>query len=285
MLIWSIKSRRLRKLTDIDANSSLFCVIGNPVSHSLSPLIHNLAFKLTNFNGVYVAFNVEDIKSAIVGIRSLNIKGVSVTIPHKIEVMKHLDFIDDTAKEIGAVNTIVNDNGTLKGYNTDCDGAIKALRSKTNIKNKKVLIYGAGGSARAIGYGIVKASGKLTIANRSADKGKSLAEFLGCDFKSLDEVVPSDNEIIINTTSLGMTPNVDSSPVSASELHSDQIVMDIVYNPIKTKLLEYAESKGCKTVNGVEMFVNQAVLQFESWTGITGPYSEMKNKVLNELKR
>ncbi|MCP3923955.1 MAG: shikimate dehydrogenase [Desulfobacterales bacterium] len=269
----------------MDSNTSLFCVIGNPVAHSLSPLIHNLAFKVTKFNGAYVAFKVEDIKTSIEGIRALGIKGASITIPHKLEVMNSLDYIDKTAEDIGAVNTIINENGVLKGLNTDCDGAIKALKIKTEIKDKKILIFGSGGSARAIGYGINKSSGDLTITNRTTQKGVDLANFLSCEFTGLDKINVSDFDILINTTSLGMHPNVDSSPIDLNSLHSKQVVMDIVYNPLKTKLLKDAEKKGCITVNGIEMFVNQAVLQFEAWTGLKGPYIEMKNAVLEELTK
>lgn len=169
----------------IDADTSLFAVLGNPVSHSLSPVMHNRAFSDIGFNGVYLALRVQDIGVAVSGVRALDIKGASITIPHKVSVMEFLDQLDDTAQRIGAVNTIDNRQGILIGYNSDSIGAIKALTEKTTIKKKDVLIIGAGGAARAIGFGIISEGGRVTVSNRSTAKGETLAKDLGADFQPL----------------------------------------------------------------------------------------------------
>ena len=151
----------------IDADTSLFGLIGNPVAHSLSPRMHNQALAATGYNGVYLAFRVTDPRAAIKGIAALNFKGISVTLPHKVAVMDYLDEVNETAAQIGAVNTIVNSRGRLIGYNTDCPGALEALRTRTSIRDKSVAIIGAGGAARAIGFGLVNAGAQVTILNRT----------------------------------------------------------------------------------------------------------------------
>ena len=267
----------------VDTKTLLYAVIGNPVSHSLSPLMHNTAFKHIDYNGVYLAFNVKDIASAIRGIKSLGIKGVSVTIPHKQTVMEHLDDIDEKAIKIGAVNTIINKEETLVGYNSDCLGAINALKEKTSIQGKKVVIIGAGGAARAIGFGILAEGGDLIILNKFKDEGELLANDLRVNYYPITDFEKLDCQILINATPLGMTPNVETTPVKSESLHKDMIVMDIVYNPLKTKLLKEAESKGCTTVDGVSMFIYQGAFQFELWTGQQAPVDLMRTVVLNNL--
>jgi len=270
-------------LRPIDTKTLLYAVIGDPVFHSLSPLMHNTAFKSIDYNGVYLAFNVKDITSAISGIKSFGIKGVSVTIPHKQTVMKHLDDIDGKALNIGAVNTIINKEETLVGYNSDCLGAINALKEKTSIQGKKVVIIGAGGAARAIGFGILAEGGDLIILNKFKDEGELLAKDLGVNCYPITDFEKVDCHILINATPLGMTPNVETTPVKSEALHKDMIVMDIVYNPLKTRLLKEAEKKGCTTVDGVSMFVYQGAFQFELWTGQKAPVDLMKTVVLNKL--
>ena len=267
----------------IDTKTLLYAVIGDPVSHSLSPLMHNTAFKHIDYNGVYLAFNVKDIASAIRGIKSLGIKGVSVTIPHKQTVMEHLDDIDEKALNIGAVNTIINKEETLVGYNSDCLGAINALKEKTSIQGKKVVIIGAGGAARAIGFGILAEGGDLIILNKFKDEGELLANDLRVNYYPITDFEKLDCQILINATPLGMTPNVETTPVKSESLHKDMIVMDIVYNPLKTRLLKEAESKGCTTVDGVSMFIYQGAFQFELWTGQQAPVDLMRTVVLNNL--
>ncbi len=268
---------------NINAKTSLYCVLGNPVSHSLSPVMHNAGFSRTGYNGAYLAFNVDDITSAVTGIRALGIKGASVTIPHKVSVMAYLDKIDDQALKIGAVNTVVNKDGRLSGYNTDCLGAVNALREKTDIKNKEIIMIGAGGAARAIGFGILAEGGKLTILNILEDEGKNLAKDLDVEYYHLSEINRFGCEILINSTPVGMTPDVDNMPVEKDFLKKDMVVMDIVYNPLKTRLLKEAENLGCITVDGVSMFVYQGVAQFEMWTGKKAPVDLMRRVVLDTL--
>ncbi len=267
----------------ISTRTNVYCVIGKPVSHSLSPIMHNAAFEKIGYDGVYLAFEVEDISAAVGGIRSLGIRGVSVTIPHKVSVMSYLDEIDTTALKIGAVNTIVNRHGKLKGYNTDFQGALKALAEKSDIHGKRVLVLGAGGAARAIGFGINMEGGRLTISNRSLERGERLAEDLQASFCAPDVIERNSWDIIINTTSVGMTPETDRMPVPETILTPGQVVMDIVYNPLETLLLKTARDKGCATVDGAAMFVYQGACQFELWTAQSAPVSVMGQAVRGVL--
>ena len=262
----------------------IYAVFGDPIGHSLSPVMHNSALAHTGLDGFYLAFRVRDIAAAVEGVRGLGIRGVSVTIPHKVCVMQHLDQIDPLAAEIGAVNTIVNRQGTLHGYNSDCAGAVEAIKEKTAISGKDVAVIGAGGAARAIGFGVLKENGRLTVINRSRDRGESLANDLNCEFKPLSELKRLPYEIIVNSTSVGMTPNQDSTPVNTDLLEGGMTVMDMVYNPLKTRLLSEAQKKGCITVDGVAMFVHQGAVQFELWTKNKAPVDIMRKVVLEELQ-
>ncbi len=268
----------------IDTKTSLYGVIGDPVSHSLSPAMHNAAFNEIRYNGAYLAFHVTDLPSAVKGMRGLGVKGVSVTIPHKVTIMDLIDDIDDMALNIGAVNTLVNKDGRLCGYNTDCLGAISALEEKTDITDKQVVMVGAGGAGRAIGFGILAKGGKLTIANILEDEGTKLAQDLGVDYYHLSEFNKLDYDILINSTPVGMSPDVEKMPVAVEDLKENKVVMDIIYNPLKTRLQKEAEKKGCTTVDGVAMFVYQGVAQFEMWTGRKAPYELMRQIVLDNLK-
>jgi shikimate dehydrogenase len=268
---------------NINASTSLFCVIGNPISHSLSPVMHNSAFAHIGHNGVYLAFNVKEVSSAIAGIKGLGIKGVSVTIPHKLTVMEFLDEIDESAIKIGAVNTIVNRQGKLYGSNTDYLGATNALLEKTSIKDKNVIMIGAGGAARAIGYGILSEGGRLKIVNILEDEGKQLARDLDVEYYPLQDYKDYNCQILINATPIGMSPNIDEMPIKKEYLQKDMVVMDVVYNPLKTRLLKEAEDIGCITIGGVSMFVYQGVAQFELWTGKKAPVDVMRKTVLDAL--
>ncbi|UCD78212.1 MAG: shikimate dehydrogenase [Desulfobacterales bacterium] len=262
---------------------SIYGVFGDPVGHSLSPVMHNSAFAQTGLEGCYLAFQVKDIAAAVSGVRALGMPGVSITIPHKVSVMKYLDQVDAQAGEIGAVNTIVNRQGILYGYNSDCAGAIKALTEKTPINGKAVAVIGAGGGARAVAFGIKKEGGQLTILNRTKESGESLAADLECEFKPLSEVRRLPYDIIINATSAGMTPQVNNTPIDAGLLEGGAVVMDLVYNPLKTRLLNEAKKAGCTTIDGVSMFVHQGAVQFELWTGKGAPVDVMRKVVLEEL--
>jgi len=267
-----------------NAETQVYCVIGDPISHSLSPSMHNLAFADSGINGIFSAFRVTELKAAIDGVRSLGIKGVAVTLPHKQSVMALLDEIDEMAFRIGAVNTIVNRNGRLYGFNTDCRGAMTALLEGTSVAGKTVWLVGAGGAARALGFGVRAGGGKLTVVNRSINHGEMLATDLNADFVPLSEVRRIDCDILINATSLGMAPRDAVSPIAVELLHPDMVVMDLVYNPMRTRLLAAAEKKGCVTVDGMGMFVHQGAAQFELWTGRKAPVELMRQTVLKLLK-
>jgi shikimate dehydrogenase len=267
----------------IDSTTQLYAVIGDPVSHSLSPVMHNAAFGQSGHNGVYVALHVKDLPGAINGIRALNIHGCSVTIPHKVAVMEYLDQVDPMARRIGAVNTIVNQDGRLGGFNSDSPGAMAALLEKTPVANRQVAVIGAGGAARALAHGITTHGGQLTIVNRSPDKGERLAAEWDCNFCPLSNFTGGGFDILINTTSVGMTPHADQIPVSDTCLGPTKTVMDIVYNPLETRLMRAARDAGCTVVDGVAMFVHQGAFQFERWTGKKAPVQLMKKTVMEAL--
>jgi shikimate dehydrogenase len=255
----------------MDSMTKIYGIFGNPVQHSKSPVIHNIWFQRYNINAVYLAFKIDDISKGILAMKTLNIKGASITIPFKESVMKYLDWIDKEALNIGAVNTIVNKNGILLGYNTDYKAAIEPLKP-FGIKDKSVCIIGAGGAARAIAYGIHKEKGNLVIVNRNKERGKKLAQKYQANFVPMDEIDKMGNiktDIIINTTSIGMHPNIEDMAFPSRFLDANGVVMDIVYNPLKTKLLSQAQNKGCSIIDGLSMFVHQGAAQFKLWTDIT----------------
>lgn len=268
---------------EINTKTLLFGVIGSPISHSMSPAMHNAAFRASGINGVYLAFDVTDVEGTVRAVRALSIKGLSVTIPHKLAVMDHLDFIDPTAKDIGAVNTIVNRDGRLEGYNTDCSGAIRAILEKTDLKGKRVVLCGAGGAARAIAFGIKKEGADLVILNQIKEEGEKLASDTGSVFRPLDDFPEEGCDVLINSTPLGMSPNYDASPVKSSFLKPGMVVMDIVYNPIETRLLKDAKDAGCTVIDGTKMFIYQGAMQFELWTGLKAPVDVMTSVVLDKL--
>ena len=269
----------------IDAGTKLYGVIGNPVRHSLSPVIHNNAFRRMGLNAAYLAFKVEHLEEAIRGIRGMGLRGVSVTIPFKTRVIPYLDEIEAVAEKVGAVNTIVNERGRLVGHNTDWRGALEALEEKVDLKEKKVLLLGAGGAARAIGFGLRRKGCRVTIINRSREKAESLAKELGFDFSSsLSSVVP-DAEVLINATSVGMSPHTAVSPVPKGLLRRGMTVMDVVYHPFRTKFLQEAQERGCQTINGLEMLARQGAAQLEIWTGRRPEIDEIRKdlwKALND---
>jgi shikimate dehydrogenase len=262
---------------------AIFAVFGNPVVHSLSPVMHNAAFAATGYNGIYAAIRVKDIRPAVSGMRALGLKGASITIPHKESVLACLDDIDPTARRIKAVNTIVNDDGSLKGFNTDCDGVLQALAEKISIKGRHVGILGAGGAARAVAFGVIGQGATATIFNRSREKGEALAAELGADFKPLSEFAAERCDILVNTTPVGMSPQGQDTPLLGEKLQPGLVVMDIVYNPLKTRLLREAEAAGCETIDGLSMFVHQGARQFELWTGLAAPVDIMRMAVEAEL--
>ena len=269
----------------IDQHTALYGVVGYPVGHSLSPTMHNAAFSASGLNAVYLAFETKDIGGCLEGMKALGIRGMSVTIPHKSAVIPLLDDVDDLAKKIGAVNTIVNDDNGLVGYNTDAFGALRALEDKIEISGITCLIIGAGGAARAIGF-IMKESGvHLCIANRSDHKGEALARSLKCPFVPLKDMGEIHAELIIQTTPVGMYPRDGHCIVPKEVLKKGMVVMDIVYNPIETKLLTLARTQGCLTIDGLQMFIHQGAEQFRLWTGLEAPVTTMTKAVEKVLKK
>ncbi|MGA2317851.1 MAG: shikimate dehydrogenase [Thermodesulfobacteriota bacterium] len=274
----------------IDAQTELYGIIGNPVQHSLSPILHNGAFKRLGWNAVYLVFEVKNLEEALRGIRGLGVRGVSVTIPFKTEVVPFLDKIERLAKKIGAVNTIVNRGGKLIGYNTDCDGALEALEEKMNLKGKRVVLLGAGGAARAIGFGLKERDCQLLVVNRSKKGGEALSKELGCDYLPISSLVRMkagelEADVIINATSLGMYPRDRETPIPKKLLKEGMMVMDIVYQPLQTKLLREAKKKGCLTINGLEMLVRQGVAQFMIWAGRKPEIGQIKKDLRRVLER
>jgi shikimate dehydrogenase len=263
----------------------LYAVIGNPIEHSLSPVMHNSALAYCGLDGNYLAFRVENIAAAVDGIRGLGIRGASITIPHKISVMQYLDEVDPMAAEIGAVNTVLNANGLLHGYNSDCSGAVKAIAEKTAIEGREVAVIGAGGAARAIGFGLKQEGAAVTIINRTTARGEKLAKALGCRFVALDEMKKLPFQVVVNATPAGMAPDVNSMPLPAEWLEPEMTVMDTVYNPLKTRFLQEAGSRGCTVIDGVSMFVHQGAVQFELWTSQKAPVDIMRRVVLDKLLR
>ncbi len=279
----------------IDATTQVCAVIGNPVEHSLSPAIHNAAFEALGLNYVYVAFRVEDVAGAAAGLRAFgNFRGLSVTIPHKVSIMRHLDEIDEVTRNIGSVNTVVKEGSTLKGTSSDGPGAVKALEdSGIQVDDKRVLVLGSGGAARAIAFTLAsrKKAPNLNILGvipkELEDLLRDLREKTSAriDGKLLDDAALRSGvdgaDIIIHCTPVGMHPKTNETLIPKKLLNSRQVIFDIVYNPKRTRLISEAEAAGCRVVPGLEMFVNQAVVQFELWTGRKAPVEVMR-KVVNE---
>lgn len=262
----------------IDSNTKLYCLLGHPVSKSLSPEIHNYSFGKNNINAKYLAMDVtkESLKKAVEGIRHLGIAGFNVTIPHKIDIIKHLDSLDEEAKLLGAVNTVKNENGKLIGYNTDGKGFTDVLKDKKiDVKNKSIAILGAGGASRAISIMLAKEGiGEIIIFNRTVKKAEAIIDEIKEKFPKVrgaykdlevDSFDFKDIDIVINCTSIGMYPNLDEMPIDPKMLSENTIVCDIVYKPLETKLIKRAKEHGQTTVHGLNMLIYQGILSEEIW--------------------
>lgn len=289
----------MRSIATLSPATQLCGIIGNPVAHSMSPTLHNRAFSELGLDYVYLAFRVDsgNVGRVLNGMRVMdNFRGLSVTIPHKVEVVSCVDDISEADRGIGSINTIINDNGRLRGLGSDGPGARQALLDNgLQPAGSRVVIIGTGGAARAIAFdlafnakpeklilmGVMKE--ELSQLTRDiAEKTDVAIDGVLIDDASLSRVV-SESTILINATPVGMHPKVDQSVVPTQLLHSGLGVMDIVYNPLSTKLLSDAKKQGLITVSGLEMFVNQAVIQFESWTGCVAPKEAMREVVLQKL--
>lgn len=267
----------------INGQTALYGIIGNPVEHSLSPILHNKAFRRMGLNAVYLAFKVRDLENALKGIRGLGIQGVSVTLPFKTEVIPFLDDVEEVAGEIKAVNTIVNRRGRMIGYNTDWQGALEALEERIDLRGKRVLLLGAGGAARAIAFGLKNRDCQVTISNRTEIRGKLLANELGFLYRPWSSIEELEEDVLINATSMGMSPDDGESPIPKEVLKEGMTVMDIVYQPLQTKLLREAEQRGCLTINGLEMLCRQGVAQLEIWTGRRPDIGQVKEDLSKAL--
>jgi len=269
--------------------SNTYAVIGDPIDHSLSPNIHNAAFRHLKLDHTYIAYKIPDgeLSAGIEALKAIKIAGFNVTIPHKIEMMKFLDEMDTTCKVIGAVNTVLNEDGKLKGYNTDMIGFLDPIKKKNLIiKDSQVLLLGAGGAARAIVTAMVKEkAGKITIVNRTLENANKLAEFAkkiggNVDTVSMQEAneLITNYKFIINSTSIGMRN--EPSPISTENISKDSIVYDIVYQPINTDFIKKSKENGATIIYGYEMLLSQAACSFEIWHKTEAPYDVMKKALL-----
>jgi shikimate dehydrogenase len=267
----------------INAHTQLFGVIGNPVRHSLSSAVHNHAFQRMGLNAVSLAWEVKHLADAVDGVRGLGIRGMSVTLPFNTEILPMLDGLGDVAAKIRAVNTISNREGKLIGHNTDWMGAVGALQEKINLMGKQVLLLGAGGTARAIAFGLKKHGCRLRILNRSTQRGIALARELGIDPLLPDSFEEINPDIVVNATPVGMHPRCEDTPLGKEHLKKGMVVMDAVYCPLKTRLLREAEEKGCLTIDGLEMLAHQCAAQLELWTERRPDAGEIKEDLVRAL--
>ena len=250
--------------------------------------MHNACFAAMGLNNVYVPMRPTSLAEAITGLRALGFLGVSVTVPFKVEVMPHLDAIDPVAARIGSVNTLVfargqNQGVHCTGFNTDWIGANQALGEALDPDGRTVLVIGAGGAARAVGFGLLEAGARVLLTNRTVAKGRELAGQLGCPFIDYRELGPVRADALINTTSVGMAPATEALPIDPDLLDHFPVVMDIVYAPLNTRLLREAAARGCRTVNGLRMLLHQGVAQFRLWTGHNPPIEVMHQALVNAL--
>lgn len=266
----------------------LCCLIGDPVEHSLSPAMHNAAYQAKDLDDQFYYLRVrvasDQLGDRVSWIREANVSGSSVTVPHKEAVMPLLDEIDEIAEKIGSVNTIVNQDGRLKGYNTDYIGLIKTLEEKVTLSSCRVALLGAGGTARAAAFGLNQAGADITIFNRTISKAESLAEQVGCSAAGLDELERlGDFDVIVNTTSIGMGETAGESPVPKELIQPRHVVFDAVYSSEGTQLLKDAESQGATVLLGLRMLLHQGTEQFKLFTGIDVPEDVMWSAILEAI--
>jgi len=265
------------------AEFKIFGVIGNPVNKSMGYLIHNRAFQEIGSSDIYVSFLVKNAEKFFHEFQDL-FAGLSVTMPFKENMIPLLDAVDATAKKIGAVNTVVKTEHGWKGYNTDCSGAIDALEAQIDLKGKNVLIIGSGGTAKAIGYGVMAKGAHLTVTyNRNKERGQKLAGELGCRLAYINDIGDHNADVLINCSPVGMSPNTGETPFPTRNLKKEMVVFDSVYNPPETRLIREAREVGCTVISGVELFLNQAAGQFELWTGTKAPVQAMRQVLMERV--
>jgi shikimate dehydrogenase len=270
-------------------------IIGNPLEHSLSPIMHNTAFSELELPYKYHVFEIKEdqLAATLDTLKFKDFRGVNITHPFKLKIINYLDFLDNNAKDIGSVNTVVNNNGRLTGYNTDSAGALLALRDSgcdTRDVKKNILILGAGGAARAAAIPLAKMNNEIYITNRTLSKAKVLADSVSrygeghlVEFEEIIQVIDK-IDVLINATSVGMKGGPEGLPISHDLIRQDMTVFDMVYNPRDTPLLAKAKDKGAKIIYGHEMFLNQGAMAFELWTRKKAPVDLMRKTVLNELE-
>lgn len=290
-----MKAWGLRKM-HVSGTTVVYGIVGDPVSHSLSPLMHNAAFRALDLDCVYVPFPVPrgSAEVAAIAARNMRLGGLNVTVPHKVDIMTFLDCTDSSARRIGAVNTVVTEGGKLTGYNTDALGFARALDAySVDVKDREVLVLGAGGAARAVVFSLLDRGAKVTVLNRDVVKAASLARDVAAETiggiahgalsdERLDEYV-SGCTLLVNATSVGMHPRPNESPCPRRLLRPGLAVCDIVYNPLETLLLREARECGAVVIPGDEMLVQQGALAFELWTGVAAPVEIMRATVRQEL--
>lgn len=273
----------------------LYGLIGHPIGHSMSPIMHNGEFKELGLSHHYHAFDLspEQLEDGVDAMKMLDIQGFNVTIPHKVAIIPLLDEVEQEAIDIGAVNTVYKRDGKYIGTNTDGSGylfSLLTLIGEKNLSGKKILVIGAGGAARAVAVSVSQSEvASLTIANRTLEKAEELSKL--CQHHSVANAITLSEaetslgqfDIVINTTSIGMSPHLDRMPISLEHIRSGTVVSDLIYNPLETKWMKLAKSKGAVTDNGISMFVEQGALAFEKWTGVSPDRKRMRNTVLKEL--
>jgi 3-dehydroquinate dehydratase/shikimate dehydrogenase len=272
------RAHKLRQATRV------FGVIGNPVGHSLSPLLHNTGYVAARKDAVYLPFLVENLKDFLKALPDFGVRGFSVTLPHKEKILAHLDAVEPLAEKIGAVNTVaVRKDGSLYGSNTDYVGVLRALEKKMKLRGSRVAIYGAGGSARAAAFAVARAGAQVFVCARRPEAARKLAKAVGGEPIDRSALRTLKFDALLNATPVGMFPQEKVSPLAAGELNCS-LVMDLIYRPLRTKLLRLAASRKIACVSGVEMFLAQGFAQWEHWMGSKAPESIMRNAVLRALK-
>ncbi|UCG13418.1 MAG: shikimate dehydrogenase [Deltaproteobacteria bacterium] len=265
----------------IDARTGCVAIFGNPVNHSLSPQMHNAAFKHLDLNMVYLAFRVIQVTDIATAMRTLGLRGASITVPHKEAIVGHLDEIDEISQAIGAVNTVSNLEGRLLGYNTDWLGVVRAFEHVTELEGKCCLVLGSGGAARAAIHGLQRSGVKVLLMNRNEVRGRRLATEMNCTFSHWQSWTALEADLVINATPVGMSPHIDRSVVPPQWFRPGMVVMDMVYRPQKTRFLRDAEAAGCAGISGLEMLLYQGAAQLEIWTGREAPVKIMRRALMD----
>ena len=277
--------RKLYRADRLDAETLILGVAGNPIAHSLSPLMHNTAFRREGVNAVLLPLKVRALNDLLTLMRELPMSGAAVTMPLKQEILPELDWMDPLVKRIGACNTLrITVEGKFYGYNTDVAGVVRPLEKRLKLKGARIAVLGAGGAARAAVFGLVDCGAEVFIINRTHEHAVKLARSAKARALRQDQLARHEFDAIINSTPCGMTGSAQPLPIAEDQLRTG-IVFDMVYNPMRTPLLRLAAKRGLETITGVEMFVQQGIRQFEIWTGKTPPEAEMAQVVEGELKR